>query len=269
MTTLVKQENQQVESFADHYVDVGDYGLSNMPIVKTSQGFQIYDLDANTAIGKLPIDFCEDPYNSECSLSQVLSVGNNELLLMSTSGVSFVYNPADGSITNAQTALQMPENINYLMQLHDGSLIEVTSGDHVWYTDIASKTSHEILNPDQWEKLTGSFGTPIIKVNPVSKTLYVQTTDEQIIIDTDGEQVGEYSHLTPTFSVTDDEFSTNSAWIGSSRQRVDMTKLGGVAWIYNDDQGNYGKENGVGINTYDADATLAPADSSKIKDAEE
>lgn len=268
ITTLEKQENQQVNSSADHYVDIVDYGLANTLIVNTSQGFQLFTLDDNTSIGTIPTNFCEDTYNPQCSISQAYDIGNNQILLMSTMGTPFVFNTADGSLANAHDSLQMPEEIYNLMQMHDGSFISVTSGRHVWYTDIASHSTHEIMSPEQWQKLTGKFDQPDFDVNPAKKTLYVQTTDEHIIIDTTGKQVGTYNQYSPTTNISDSEFDASSPATDST-QLINTTKLDGVAWIYADDVSNYSKENGVGINSYDVGTELASSNTSKSQKSTE
>ena len=199
-------------------IEVADSGCEDLYTVELDgDGYRIYSIDDNEMAGSVADNYCrpDEDYGS-CGQPRVMHLDGARYLLVEPGGVYYrdaaVLDVSDGSLAMFQDLTGLDGTSIRFRQLHDGSLFVQLDDRYFHATTQLAVT--ELLSADQWAELTdGSSG--VVALNYMTGEICVQTTDENITVDMDGQSTGSYDHVPDSTSAI---------------QNIDVTQIDRIAW---------------------------------------
>ena len=161
--------------------------------------YHLYSVEDNKEITSFPLNYCNPNYSS-CDLSRMRYLGKNIYVTGNTYDYSYVIDSTTGKQQSLKDVLGLSkdEDVRAVDQFSDGTLYVQTDGNgneskRVFLLSSDLKPT-EVLDGPQWGRLLLTDGS-FKGINYLTKTIYVKTTDEQIIVDAQGKSVGKYTQL--------------------------------------------------------------------------
>lgn len=186
------QYTKQVEASAS------GVSLYDAYLVKDNS-YHLYSVEDNKEITSFPLNYCNPNYSS-CDLSRMRYLGKNIYVTGNTYDYSYVIDSTTGKQQSLKDVLGLSkdEDVRAVDQFSDGTLYVQTDGNgneskRVFLLSSDLKPT-EVLDGPQWGRLLLTDGS-FKGINYLTKTIYVKTTDEQIIVDAQGKSVGKYTQL--------------------------------------------------------------------------
>nr|WP_236838429.1 zinc ribbon domain-containing protein [Bifidobacterium longum] len=186
------QYTKQVEASAS------GVSLYDAYLVKDNS-YHLYSVEDNKGITSFPLNYCNPNYSS-CDLSRMRYLGKNIYVTGNTYDYSYVIDSTTGKQQSLKDVLGLSkdEDVRAVDQFSDGTLYVQTDGNgneskRVFLLSSDLKPT-EVLDGPQWGRLLLTDGS-FKGINYLTKTIYVKTTDEQIIVDAQGKSVGKYTQL--------------------------------------------------------------------------
>lgn len=161
--------------------------------------YHLYSVEDNKEIMSFPLNYCDTDYSS-CDLSRMRYLGKNMYVTDDSYSGKFVIDSTTGKQQSLKDVLGLSkdEDVRAVDQFSDGTLYVQTDGNgnenkRVFLLSSDLKST-EVLDGPQWGRLLLTDGS-FKGINYLTKTIYVKTTDEQIIVDAQGKSVGKYTQL--------------------------------------------------------------------------
>lgn len=161
--------------------------------------YHLYSVEDNKEIMSFPLNYCDTDYSS-CDLSRMRYLGKNMYVTDDSYSGKFVIDSTTGKRQSLEDVLGLSkdEDVKAVDQFSDGTLYVQTDGNgneskRVFLLSSDLKPT-EVLDGPQWGRLLLTDGS-FKGINYLTKTIYVKTTDEQIIVDAQGKSVGKYTQL--------------------------------------------------------------------------
>lgn len=161
--------------------------------------YHLYSVEDNKEIMSFPLNYCDTDYSS-CDLSRMRYLGKNMYVTDDSYSGKFVIDSTTGKRQSLKDVLGLSkdEDVRAVDQFSDGTLYVQTDGNgneskRVFLLSSDLKPT-EVLDGPQWGRLLLTDGS-FKGINYLTKTIYVKTTDEQIIVDAQGKSVGKYTQL--------------------------------------------------------------------------
>lgn len=161
--------------------------------------YHLYSVEDNKEIMSFPLNYCDTDYSS-CDLSRMRYLGKNMYVTDDSYSGKFVIDSTTGKRQSLEDVLGLSkdEDVKAIDQFSDGTLYVQTDGNgneskRVFLLSSDLKPT-EVLDGPQWGRLLLTDGS-FKGINYLTKTIYVKTTDEQIIVDAQGKSVGKYTQL--------------------------------------------------------------------------
>lgn len=186
-------------------------GVHNGTYLIRDTAYHVYSVNDNKELTKFPLNFCRTGTDgitggSSCDVTSYYRlkegsyVVNTDTYGSDVEATSLI--DAAGKTTRLSPLVKGYEGASRdMVQCADGSLViwfhtnEAFQHDFHLLTLSTDFKPTEVLDTDQWKRLFGQGSGGFKGVNYLTRELYVQTTDEQIVVDESGKSTGSYTYL--------------------------------------------------------------------------
>lgn len=159
---------------------------------------RLFSIEENKEIGTLSC--IPDSFTGNCGgYGTIRKLSDTHYAYRTDFAGAYIFNASDGTTRRMEDVLGLErrensiyyyDNVTDWEQFSDRSLYIRTSSNRM-FCMAPDLSVTEILNEEQWNRLLS--GEEFKGVNYLNKTIYVQTTDERIAVDMQGQSVGRYT----------------------------------------------------------------------------
>lgn len=237
--------DQGVSENDEHYFDtkpfsVAGYAAAGLYVDRSGSGdFTFHDLDSDKALFKLGAQYCggnNSEFDDDCGVDGVWRLGSDRFLVADGTvgqGARYFIVDSTGKATAVKSSIA-PDKESYgrsadyllghseLVQLKDRSFV-VVGGSNVLYRMDVNGRFTPIIDRDRLAKLRDGVNSDI-HVNYVTGQIYLETTDENLVVGLDGKSVGEYTWEPDDYWNYPTDFTSP----------FDLTQLDWVTWTDDD-----------------------------------
>ncbi|PJM78689.1 zinc ribbon domain-containing protein [Bifidobacterium scaligerum] len=208
----VTADSNGYQSMKKTDISVNSTDVSDTYLVEDDT-YHLYSVDNNKQIISFPTNYCNPKNSWSCDVYHVWSLGDNQYVVDDQ-----VIDSSTGKVQSLHDLLGLSkdEHIEAKDQFVDGTMYVQTDdydnneGRRVFLMG-SDLSPTEVLDGSQWARLLLTDGK-FMGINYLTKTIYVQTTDEQIIVNAQGESVGNYT-LLPVYDDPADCDHTQMEWM--------------------------------------------------------